>query len=237
MPGIRRVLQLRQSCLISRSFAAEFPDLEVDGPATSKEAITEGLKLHRSGRYHEALMLFNRSLELPGSGARLYRLEFDLWWIVLLALFRDKAPGTSQGEKVAAFYNIACCYSALKDSRKSLVAVAGIVSLTNTPISIYLFLACMEVGYRDFENLTKDPDLAHVRKDPRFQALLSRYQVTEDSVSNEWSKQLWSCLWYVIPKERDLNQTIVLEQRVGSSKERLEDFGRDSVNVFNQCWN
>lgn len=43
----------------------------------------------------------------------------------------------------------------------------------------------MEVGYRDFKNLTKDPDLAHVRKDPRFQALLSRYQNTEDSISKE----------------------------------------------------
>lgn len=77
MTGIRRVLKLRQSRLISRSFAAEFSDLEVDGPETSKEAITEGLRLHRSGRYHEALMFFHRSLELPGSGARVYRSEFE----------------------------------------------------------------------------------------------------------------------------------------------------------------
>eukprot|EP00210_Caulerpa_lentillifera_P005921 g5661.t1 len=148
----RSVLHSRQYKLVSKCFSAEYSDVETQKPETSKEAITEGLKLHRDGRYHEAVKILTISLDLPGSAAKLYR---------------DKSPGPSQGEKIAAFYNIACCYSALEESRKALVAMA----------------ACLEVGYRDFKNMLTDSDLAHVRKDPRFLALLDRYKSEDNSSS------------------------------------------------------
>jgi hypothetical protein len=53
-------------------------------------------------------------------------------------------------------YNLACSYSLLEQSDDCLAALAKAVQL----------------GYREFSFMNKDPDLAFIRKDPRFGQLL-----------------------------------------------------------------
>ncbi|GFH12985.1 uncharacterized protein HaLaN_08779 [Haematococcus lacustris] len=74
--------------------------------------------------------------------------------------FRDKPKLASDREKMTALYNISCCHSQLGDVRSGLVALAG----------------CLEVGYADFEQIRRDPDLATLRKDERFDGLLKRFE-------------------------------------------------------------
>jgi len=58
------------------------------------------------------------------------------------------------------YYNLACDYSLLEQAEQSLQALEQ----------------ALELGYRDFSFMEKDPDLAFIRKDPRFRQLLSRYK-------------------------------------------------------------
>ncbi|CAD7700409.1 unnamed protein product [Ostreobium quekettii] len=104
-----------------------------------------GLQRYESGRFDDALALFQQALDLPGSGIR---------------RFRNKPPEISTGEKMAALYNIACCYSGKNDVRPGLQALA----------------ACLETGYDDFNQLRTDPDLRQIRQDPRFEPLLKRFE-------------------------------------------------------------
>ena len=73
-------------------------------------------------------------------------------------LCRDKPPVASPGEKQAALYNLACCYSQLDDVQTGLAALAG----------------CFENGYTNVEQARSDPDLETLRKDPRFEGLIRR---------------------------------------------------------------
>lgn len=54
-------------------------------------------------------------------------------------------------------YNLACSYSLLKMPDQSLEALKKAIQL----------------GYRDFSFMQKDPDLDFIRKDPRFKEILS----------------------------------------------------------------
>ena len=54
-------------------------------------------------------------------------------------------------------YNLACSYSLLKMADQSLEALKKAIQL----------------GYREFSFMQKDPDLDFIRKDPRFKKLLS----------------------------------------------------------------
>ncbi|PSC75387.1 putative DNA replication complex GINS PSF3 [Micractinium conductrix] len=76
-----------------------------------------------------------------------------------LKRYRDKPPALSEGELTSALYNIACCRSMQGDVENGLIAIAG----------------CVEQGYRDFQQLRSDPDLAALRADDRFEGLLKRF--------------------------------------------------------------
>ncbi|KAK9808672.1 hypothetical protein WJX72_001735 [[Myrmecia] bisecta] len=89
-------------------------------------------------------LLFEKALELPGTGLKRYR---------------DKPNLISDGEKMAALYNIACCHSRLGNMRTGLVALAG----------------CLELGYTDGAQLRSDPDLEFLRTDEKFEGLLARF--------------------------------------------------------------
>ena len=56
------------------------------------------------------------------------------------------------------YYNLACSYCLLRHIDESLAALERAVSL----------------GYRDVGHLTKDPDLANLRSDPRYRKLLGQ---------------------------------------------------------------
>ncbi len=56
-------------------------------------------------------------------------------------------------------YNLACSYSLLKMAESALSALKKAIRL----------------GYRDFAFMERDPDLEHIRKDPRYKELLFEY--------------------------------------------------------------
>ncbi|GAX74284.1 hypothetical protein CEUSTIGMA_g1733.t1 [Chlamydomonas eustigma] len=112
---------------------------------TFKEALDLGLTLCREKRWAEALGIFEKSLTLPGTGIK---------------RFRDKPRAISDGEKMTALYNMACCHSQLNDARTGLVALSG----------------CLEAGYEDFKQIRIDPDLQNLRADERFEALMKRFE-------------------------------------------------------------
>ena len=57
------------------------------------------------------------------------------------------------------FYNLACSYSLLKMAEPCLLALKKAIQL----------------GYRDFAFMEKDPDLEFIRKDPRYKELFSEF--------------------------------------------------------------
>ncbi len=57
------------------------------------------------------------------------------------------------------YYNLACSYSLLKMSEECLEALKKSIQL----------------GYRDFKFMEKDPDLQFIRKDNRYKELISQY--------------------------------------------------------------
>ncbi|KAI8111538.1 hypothetical protein M9435_004038 [Picochlorum sp. BPE23] len=113
-------------------------------PEDARGAIAMGLSLaNDQGDWKAALGYFERALELPGTGIK---------------RFRDKPKLISNGEKMAALYNIACCQSRLaqeeedaeeRDARiqNSLIALAG----------------CLEAGYDNFDQIRSDDDFALLR--------------------------------------------------------------------------
>jgi hypothetical protein len=54
--------------------------------------------------------VFQKALTLPGTGVK---------------RFRDKPRLVSDGEKMAALFNIACCHSRLGEAREGLLALSG----------------------------------------------------------------------------------------------------------------
>jgi len=101
----------RQQQTITRAASS---DTEIGGavrePEDARGAISIGLGLYEEGKYKEALEVFEKGLELPGTGMK---------------RFRDKPRSISDGEKQSVLYNIACCHSRLEDARTGLVALAG----------------------------------------------------------------------------------------------------------------
>ncbi|KIZ07033.1 hypothetical protein MNEG_0926 [Monoraphidium neglectum] len=118
---------------------------DFDEPETAKEAIDLGLVLCKQDKWAQALPVFQKALTLPGTGVK---------------RFRDKPRLVSDGEKMAALFNIACCHSRLGEAREGLLALS----------------ASMEAGYADFDQILTDPDLELIRQDPRFSALVQRFQ-------------------------------------------------------------
>jgi len=82
-------------------------------PEDARGAIAIGIKLTESKQWETAQQYFERALELPGTGIK---------------RFRDKPRLLSDGEKIAAMYNIACCQSQLGEAeniQNGLIAIAG----------------------------------------------------------------------------------------------------------------
>ena len=73
---------------------------------------------------------------------------------------RDKPPESSDGEKISALYNIACCHCQLSRPTESLLALAEVLKL----------------GYTDINQIRSDPDLERTREDSRFEKLLLKYK-------------------------------------------------------------
>lgn len=117
-------------------------------PDDARGAIAIGLKLTEAQQWEKAQSYFERALELPGTGVK---------------RFRDRPRLLSDGEKVAALYNIACCQSKLaqpENIQNGLIALAG----------------CLEAGYDNWQQLRSDPDLANLRTSDKFEGLLKRFE-------------------------------------------------------------
>ena len=57
-------------------------------------------------------------------------------------------------------YNLACDYSLLRRADECLATLEK----------------ALKLGYRAFSHMMKDPDLDHIRKDPRYAALIAAYR-------------------------------------------------------------
>jgi len=119
--------------------------IQNEKPLDAADAISQGMQLSSKGDFSGALELFEMALTLPGSGT---------------LRDRKKARELSEGEKISALYNIACCHSQLGDERNGLVSLAG----------------SLEAGFDDFDTARTDPDLAPLRENPQFEGLLLRFQ-------------------------------------------------------------
>lgn len=115
-------------------------------PDDARSAIAYGLEFYAEAKYEEAQALFDRVLsgELKGSGTKRWR---------------DKPAAISDGEKIAALYNIACCQAQLGNIQNGLIALAG----------------ALEAGYTNFQQIQTDPDLNPLRADPKFEALIKKF--------------------------------------------------------------
>lgn len=104
-----------------------------------------GLKAYEKADYNEAIGMFKDALTLPGTGIKQYR---------------DKPAIASDGEKISAYYNIACCLSQTGNTHDGLLAL----------------LEALQMGYEDFQQIRSDPDLQALRSDPKFEPLIGRFQ-------------------------------------------------------------
>ena len=111
---------------------------EIAEPEDARGAIAVGLNLTNAGQYDAAIGIFEKALSLPGTGLKqfrhatplsidelLQRLYYSLSSLICAIHTRDKPPAISNGEKQAALYNIACCYSRLGNLENSLRALAS----------------------------------------------------------------------------------------------------------------
>mmetsp|Transcript_36297 Transcript_36297/g.92760 ORF Transcript_36297/g.92760 Transcript_36297/m.92760 type:complete len:218 (+) Transcript_36297:185-838(+) len=106
-----------------------------DEPKTCKDAISLGLELYADKQFKKAIAMWQKSLELPGSGA-----------MRMSGTVREfSCP--SEGEENAALYNMACAYSQLGETQSAVTCLQG----------------ALENGFDDFQQLRKDPDLANIQ--------------------------------------------------------------------------
>ncbi len=72
----------------------------------------------------------------------------------------DKRLAKLKPKDDIVYYNLACDYSLLESADLCLKALEK----------------ALRLGYRDFRFMEQDPDLAYIRKDPRYRELLARYR-------------------------------------------------------------
>ncbi|KAI7844917.1 hypothetical protein COHA_001565 [Chlorella ohadii] len=82
-------------------------------------------------------------------------------------------------------YNIACCYSMLGDEADGLEALN----------------AAMASGFEDFDKIRSDPNLANLRKSPKFKPLLNRY---DEPIINEGAIKALKSIFSFGKKSDDL---------------------------------
>mmetsp|Transcript_33832 Transcript_33832/g.80304 ORF Transcript_33832/g.80304 Transcript_33832/m.80304 type:complete len:221 (-) Transcript_33832:158-820(-) len=124
-----------------------------DEPKTCREAIDMGLEFYETKDFQQAIDLWQKSLELPGSGS-----------MRLSGTVREySCPST--GEENAALFNMACAYVQLGKKESALTCIEGI----------------LENGFDDFETLRQDEDLSPLRGQ-ELENLLSKYEKPLDKV-------------------------------------------------------
>jgi Flp pilus assembly protein TadD len=74
------------------------------------------------------------------------------------ALKVDRRLANLRPKDPIARYNLACSFSHLRRIDEALAELA----------------ASIRLGYREYEHMLRDPDLANLRRDPRFRRLISR---------------------------------------------------------------
>lgn len=106
------------------------------------EELDAGLKLYKAGKYEDALVHFESVLGLKPEAR----------------------------EEAVASYNVACCYSKLKQID------AGLQALEEA----------MDAGFDDYKSVREDPDLALLRQSPRFTPLINKFDepfINENAVN------------------------------------------------------
>jgi len=124
---------------------------------TAAECIAEGQREYANGEYEKALATFTRAGTLEGSGPVRYRKS-----VVAPAgpSAGFKPRELSAGEEIAIRYNSACCHARLGNVED------GLASLK----------AALERGYDEYPAIRKDEDIASLREDPRFEAIMARFE-------------------------------------------------------------
>lgn len=125
-------------------------------PDDARAAIAVGLSLTEKKEWQQAQAYFERALELPGTGVK---------------RFRDKPRLISDGEKIAALYNIACCQSQL-----AALASDGEEAKSCIHNGLVALAGCLEAGYDDFRQVRSDADLEMLRTSDKFDGLLRRFE-------------------------------------------------------------
>mmetsp|Transcript_11513 Transcript_11513/g.15719 ORF Transcript_11513/g.15719 Transcript_11513/m.15719 type:complete len:193 (+) Transcript_11513:45-623(+) len=120
----------------------------------------KALKLCKEGNYADALPLFEQSLELPGDGFDIVRVQRTASPVGGAPVLRDleETRFPSNEQKQTSYFNIAACHAQLGDDAKALDAIETALSL----------------GFDDFELLTSDADFANLQSD--IARLITKYK-------------------------------------------------------------
>ena len=121
-------------------------------------AIEEGTELYQAKDYAGAIAKWEGALKLGGSGTK---------------RDRSKPAELSLGEKQAIFYNLMCAHSTVEDVDRGLQALEAALRNGYCSAELYGFGKANE----DYDRLMRDPDLATIRADARFQKIVSQYKV------------------------------------------------------------
>jgi len=106
-----------------------------------RELFDDALAKFRKGEYENALIDFENVIGLEPKN-----------------YLGDNFSRTTTILRVA-YYNVACCYSALEQTDASLEALNS----------------AMACGFEDYKKVRSDPNLANARKSPKFSKLIDRY--------------------------------------------------------------
>ena len=139
-------------------------------PEIAREiAVINGIRLTEEKRYEEAIGEFRKVLdEVPYDFEANYRIGFAYLLMKEYAkaiLHLEIARRIKPGDELT-LYNLACAYSLDGQIGKALDALE----------------AAVEAGFNDDRHMEQDPDLASLRQDPRFHALIDRLRRGSEAV-------------------------------------------------------